>query len=220
MITKSMKFTTLLLTILATDLTFADEARVKSQQAQATNDKDLTSSALIPQKSLILKGISKNKSEAINTDKQINNSGGALGPIGDIIDDGFGFNPYAISITTMGSISPAGVSFTVTPDSSVPLSAYKKVECTITTKYFKTVTGSQPNDDVITTTPTIAVLNNKMSFVCPYKTAAHIANIAKSIDAVTDLVILKTSGGNNYAYNGFLLHSCTRANKTSSFTCN
>lgn len=140
----------------------------------------------------------------------------------NIIDGDSGWSSPSfstVSITGTGTISALGLTMTVQPDTSLPLSAWKKVNCDVITKYFPTVTGQQPNDDLIKTSPNLTMVGNSVSFACPYKTSAHALNIAKSIDVSMDVQISHIKNGMEYKFTGFLYYSCTRATKTSSFTC-
>lgn len=179
--------------------------------------------AQLPKKSLVLKRDAKSTATPISSEKKTNISGNGVGPIGDIIDGGGagpGVSMDNVSVTALSSISPLGYSTTVTPDTALPLSAWKKVECNITTSYFPTITGAQPNDDVIKTSPTLSISNNAISYVCPYKTPAHLLNIAKSVAVWTDVSISHSKNGMSYTYSGALLQSCTRATKTTvNWTC-
>ena len=184
----------------------------------------------LPKKTLQLKRDTKSMPAPVSGDKKVNSSGGGVGMIGDIIDGpggggggiggGLGINMNTVDISALSSISPLGFSTTATPDTTLPLSAWKKVECNITTEYFPTVTGNQPNNDVIKTAPTLSISGNAVSFVCPYKTSAHALNIAKSVAVWTDVSISYVKNGMTYSYSGALIQSCTRATKTTAlFTC-
>jgi hypothetical protein len=124
-----------------------------------------------------------------------------------------------VGITGTGTISALGLTMTVQPDTSLPLSAWKKVACNVKTNYFTTITGDQPNEDNIATTPSLTMVGNSVSFACPYKSSAHALNIAKSIDVTMDILISHIKNGMEYKFTGFLYYSCTRATKTASFTC-
>lgn len=206
--------TSRLLTVLGAGLLVASSVALAAKEVEPTTQ--------LPKKTVIIKRDMKTTPVPLGTDKKVNSSGNMLGPIGDIIDGGGGSaaNMDTVSVSAVTTISPLGLSTTVTPDTSLPLSAWKKVQCNVTTEYFPTITGSQPNNDTIKTTPSLSISNNAVSFACPYKTAAHALNIAKSIVATTDISISHNKNSMTYSYSGFLLHSCTRASKTSAWTCN
>jgi hypothetical protein len=193
-----------------------------STSALAAADQHVEPTAQMPKKTMLVQRDTRSTPVQTSNDKKVKSSGGLMGPIGAIIDgeSGGGMPLSSVSISTLGSISPAGLSMTVTPDTALPLSAWKNVKCNVTTKYFTTISGQQPNDDVIQTTPTLSFNNNSISFVCPYKTAAHALNIAKSVAMATSISIAHSKNGMDYAYSGTLLYSCARATKaTVLMTC-
>lgn len=185
---------------------------------------DVEPTAQLPKKNLLIK---REMRTAVlpspgSSEKQVNSSGSTMAPPRGIIDNDGGSavsSMNTVDISATGAISPAGVAMTVTPDTTLPLSAWTKVECNVTTKYFPTVTGSQPSDDNIKTTPTITLSNNAVSFVCPHKTSAHALNSAKSVAMPTTISISHSKNGMNYKYSGVVLYFCERATKTSLWTC-
>jgi hypothetical protein len=190
--------------------------------ALAAAEQHVEPTAQMPKKTVMVQRDTRSTPVQTSNDKKVKSSGGLMGPVGALIDgeSGSGIPMSSVSISALGSISPTGLSMTVTPDTALPLSAWTKVQCNVTTKYFTTITGQQPNDDVIQTTPTLSFNNNAISFVCPYKTAAHALNIAKSVAMATNISISHSKNAMTYAYSGTLLYSCTRATKaTVLLTC-
>lgn len=138
------------------------------------------------------------------------------------VDDPSGWGAPTFSslgISNTGTISPIGLTMTVKPDTAIPLIAWKTVKCDVTTKYFPTISGNQPTDDNISTTPSLTMIGNSVSFACPYKSTAHAINIAKSVDVGMYILISHIKNGMEYKFNGIIYYSCTRATKTTSFSC-
>lgn len=182
----------------------------------------------LPSKNMQIKGAAKSAPAQTSSSNKLK-LGSALGQLTEISDNDFspmgglggGLTPNmdTVSISASGSLSPAGVAQTVTPDTALPLSAWTTVECNVTTKYFTTVTGNQPTDDVIKTSPSLSLNNNAVSYACPYKTQAHLLNIANSVSMQTKISISHNKNGMSYTYSGSLLYSCTRATKASLWSC-
>ena len=203
-------------------LAFLGTGLVLSGQAWAAQEVEPTTQ--LPKKKVLIKSELRGAAlpAPVSTEKQVKSSGNVMAPIRGIIDGegGAAINMNTVDISASGSITPAGVSLTITPDVTLPLSAWTKVECNVTTKYFPTVTGNQPNDDIIKTTPTLTLSNNAITFVCPHKTQAHVLNSAKSVAMPTSISIFHSKNGMDYKYSGTVLYFCERATKTTAtWTC-
>jgi hypothetical protein len=164
----------------------------------------------------------KKAQKQLASNQKIKPSSGLKGIVDAQIDgdSSGGTSTTPVGLSAVASISPLGLSAKVTPGVTLPLSAWTKVECNITTKYFRTITGDQPNDDVIKTVPSLSISNNAISFVCPYKSSAHLLNIAKSVDSMLYVSVAHSQGGVNYSDYGSFAYGCTRATKaTAVLTC-
>jgi hypothetical protein len=144
-------------------------------------------------------------------------NGSSVGGLPDgIIDGGYGPSTPKHNITGYTTISPAGVLWTFEFNDSGTATNWL-VTCDTTTKYFKTVTGSTPNDDVLQSKPNFSlVTSKKITFLCPYKTSAHTLNIAREVQS-TAVVAFNLNGQGTF---GSVSQVCKRATKrTINFTC-
>ena len=120
------------------------------------------------------------------------------------------------------AINPTGVVWTLSANVSIPASAWK-VSCLNTTSFFNNALGQAVSDDVLTISPaTVIPFGTKVTITCPYKTSAHILNIAKRVEAsVIPSITSFSLGGITYKSSSISIGTevCTRASKTDNFSC-
>ncbi len=145
-------------------------------------------------------------------------SGTSTGQIPDgVLDaDNTGSSSSGVQVSGSFQITPLGITWTM--EASEPVAAGSWVAtCDTTSQYFPTVTGSVPNDDVISSAATVsAITSKKISFQCAYKTSAHAINIVKKVTANSSYAL----SVNGTLTTGNLSEICSRATKkTVNFTC-
>ncbi len=157
-----------------------------------------------------------------NATNNVKPSGGLLGPIDAPIDgSGGGGNSATVNpnILVSGSISPTGHAWSLSADVVLPAASWQ-VSCDTTTSFFNNALGQPVSDDVLSSKPVVTMVAGKATYTCPYKSQAHLLNIAKVVTSYSAISVRATVGGTLYQGNGIASSTCKRATKTTvNFTC-